>query len=418
MREKIKKHPLILFSDFRKLFIARLISSIGDKFFLLSLSWLVLSMDNSNSALHLSIVMAANIIPVVIFGPFMGTIADCINRKTCLVLADIVRAFFMAILAFLVCNDNYTIWSLFILSFLIATFTPLFESATNASIEILTDEESISQAVALDSMVLQVSNLLGAFLGGVVIYAVGIKGAFIFNALSFIVSLVIILFIHTNLSVKKSTMAKNFRQEFGQGFKYILSIKPLFALIIFFLIFNFFVSPIAIFIPLIVKFVINEQSNWLAILEGAVALGSVIITLLLSFRNDINEKMYKKIFISVLTMGISMSLIGLSTNRYIIALCLFITGCTLAHVNATAYGFFQKIVPDYLKGRFFAILTTMCFSIIPITYIINGALTNIVSVSTVVFYEGMLSVLAAFIIIFIPKYQLGGDNYGLLYKVD
>ncbi|GMQ59699.1 MFS transporter [Vallitalea sediminicola] len=411
MREEIRKHPLILFADFRKLFFARLISSIGDKFFLLSLSWLVLSMNNSNSALHLSIVMVANILPVVIFGPFMGTIADRINRKTCLILADIVRAFFMAILAFLVCNNNYNIWSLFVLSFLIAAFTPLFESATNASIEVLTDEESISQAVALDSMVLQVSNLLGAFLGGVAIYAVGIKGAFIFNASSFVVSLLIILFIHTDLSVKKDiTVINNFKDELVQGFKYIISTKPLFALIIFFLIFNFFVSPIALFIPLIVKFVIKEEPNWLAILEGSIAFGSVIVTVLLSFKNEINENMYKKIFISVFTMGASMSLIGLLTNRYMIALFLFVIGCTLAHVNATAYGFFQKIVPDYLKGRFFAILTTMCFSIIPITYIINGALANIISVSKVIFYEGILSVLVAFIIIFIPKYQEGGDE--------
>ncbi len=97
MIEKLQGHPFIRHGDFRLLFIARLISAIGDKFFFLALVWFVLGWDDPHKLVYVGLVSAMTILPTVIFGPFMGTIVDRINRKKCLLLADIVRTLFMAI---------------------------------------------------------------------------------------------------------------------------------------------------------------------------------------------------------------------------------------------------------------------------------------------------------------------------------
>jgi len=89
----MKENPLILFPDFRRLFISRIISAIGDKFFTLSLMWWVVSLPNGKFGLSLA--MAATFLPVVIFSPVMGTMADRHNKKYLMLLADFLRPCFL-----------------------------------------------------------------------------------------------------------------------------------------------------------------------------------------------------------------------------------------------------------------------------------------------------------------------------------
>ena len=84
-------HPLVLFRDFRHLFAGRLISSIGDKFFTIALAWWVISQGDADSRINLGILMALNLLPIVLFGPFMGTLVDRFDRRKCMLLADLCR---------------------------------------------------------------------------------------------------------------------------------------------------------------------------------------------------------------------------------------------------------------------------------------------------------------------------------------
>ena len=195
----LKNHPLALFADFRRLFVGRLISAVGDKFFSIAIAWWVISKSGDSAKFQLGLVMAVTVIPVVLFGPVLGTLVDRSDKRRVMLLADAARALCVFVLAWLLYADRLTLPALYALCFLIAAFGPLFESAVASSIVRLTSPEKLAGATATDASVMQLSSVAGSALGSVLMAVVGVAGAFLFNAFSYLVSFFAILFIRTDL---------------------------------------------------------------------------------------------------------------------------------------------------------------------------------------------------------------------------
>lgn len=404
MIEKLQTHPFMKHRDFRLLFLARLISAIGDKFFLLALVWFMLKMDHPLSSVYAALVSAVYLLPTVLFGPLMGTIVDRINRKTCLLFSDFMRTILMTILAYYLWHGNSNIYFILVFVFIIATFNPLFDSGTCASIPALTDEETLAEATALDSSVLFISQLLGALLGSMAIVFVGVQITFFLNALTFLVSFLLVVGIGIKLEPEQKDSTTSYMDELKEGFRFVYKRRPLFALTLFFGLFNFFIAALPYLIIVIVEKVLGG-SYWLICLEGFFGLGSVIVVMLLSFYNKSSKYFYRYLFIATLMMSIGFTFLGLTNNGWVHSLLLFISGGALAYINGTAVGLFQRIVPEAVKGRFFAILSTLCYAMIPLSTFINGLLVNEYHVSKVLVIEGSLAIIVAFVIIVLPRVQ-------------
>lgn len=409
MLSTFRNHPLYIFKDFRKLFMARLISAVGDKFFTISLAWLIVSDGNESSKIQLGIIMAVNMLPIVLFGPLMGTLVDRLNKKICLIFADLIRAVLISILSFLIYTNNYSTFILCILCFCTAIFTPLFESSVNSSLVDLTDKNNISKVVALDSMTAHISSVLGTFLGSVIIAITGVKFAFLFNAISFLISLIIVCTIKNKLP-SKAKIYNNYNNEFIEGFRYIYDDKSLLYLVMIFTIINFFSAPLIIMIPMIVKFSLHSTVTLAAIFEGVLSIGSLIMALILSFRASKGNE-YNKLFWGLILMGLAIVSIGMTSGKYIMCLLFFIIGVCLSLVNAIAFSIFQHKVPEYMKGRFFAILTTASFATIPVAYMMNSFLTQWMSLSLILIIDGGLTTFVSLWVLFIPKasYRKGDE---------
>ena len=182
LTDELKRHPLALFADFRRLFIGRVVSAVGDKFFSIAIAWWVLTKAGENSRFHLGLIMAVNVLPVIVFGPLLGTLADRSDKRRVMLAADAARAVLMLALAGFLWADRLTLAWLYSLCFLISFFGPLFESAVAASLARLTSPEKMPAAVAADSSVMQLSNVVGSALGSVLMAAAGVAGGFLFNA--------------------------------------------------------------------------------------------------------------------------------------------------------------------------------------------------------------------------------------------
>ena len=92
LSDELKNHPLALFADFRRLFAGRVVSAVGDKFFSIAIAWWVLTKAGENSRFHLGLIMAVNVIPVIVFGPLLGTLADRSDKRKVMLAADAARA--------------------------------------------------------------------------------------------------------------------------------------------------------------------------------------------------------------------------------------------------------------------------------------------------------------------------------------
>ena len=125
--------------------------------------------------------MAVNVIPVVLFGPLLGTLADRCDKRKVMLWADAFRAALVFLLVWFLFSGKLTLALLYGLCFVVSAFGPLFESAVAASIARLTSPEKMPQAVAADSSVMQLSNVIGSALGSILMAAV-VLGALVGGA--------------------------------------------------------------------------------------------------------------------------------------------------------------------------------------------------------------------------------------------
>ena len=151
------------------------------------------------------------------------------------------------------------------------------------------------------------------------------------------------------------------------------------------------------------------EANVLAMLEASLAGGAVLLTIYLSF--VINTKaIYAKLGISSVIMGLSLIGIAMTTSLVLIMLYLFIIGMALAYTNATSMALFQKEVPQAIKGRFFAVLFTVAFAVMPFSYMLVGIVLQHISVQMAIGICGVGVAILAGVLVLIPRIKMEDEG--------
>jgi hypothetical protein len=115
------------------------------------------------------------------------------------------------------------------------------------------------------------------------------------------------------------------------------------------------------------------------------------------------QKIYLKMALALCLFGTGYLLIGFSSVAWTICLYLFLAGAALAVVNTLALGLFQYYVPDAMKGRFFAMMTTVCFAAIPVSYILTGYLSKHIIAERLFMMNGFMIVLMGLLLSLLPR---------------
>ena len=175
--------------DFRRLYLAQLTSFAGDWFATVAL--LGLALELSGSAAVASLVLVLQTGAFAALSPLAGVLADRLDRRRLLVVADIVRV--PVALSFVLARDADTLWIAFLAVTLLAGFGALFEPASSASIPNLVEPDELREANVLIGSAWGTMLAVGAALGGFVAATLGRDAAFVVNAASFAVSAVLII---------------------------------------------------------------------------------------------------------------------------------------------------------------------------------------------------------------------------------
>ena len=97
--------------NFFLLWSGKLVSEIGDRFYALALAWWILQKTNSPSIM--GFFMAVSVLPGLLLGPFSGALIDRWNRKTIIIMADIIRGIVVVIVAWFSRMETLELWHVF-----------------------------------------------------------------------------------------------------------------------------------------------------------------------------------------------------------------------------------------------------------------------------------------------------------------
>ena len=150
--------------NFRRLWLAQIVSEIGDWFYTLAIYSLLLQLTGRASSVALALVL--QVLPQTFIGPAAGVINDRMRRKRVMIAADLARM--VIVLPCCWCAPESTVWLVYPLLLLETLMAAFFEPARTAVIPNITAREDVLVANTLSSTTWSVNLVVGAAVGGVV----------------------------------------------------------------------------------------------------------------------------------------------------------------------------------------------------------------------------------------------------------
>ena len=204
---------------FRRLYVAQLISFAGDWF--ASVALLGLALDLSGSAAVASLVLVLQTGGFALVAPFAGALADRVDRKRLLVLADVARV--PICLGFMLARTPETLWIALVCVLLLSAMGAFFEPASSAALPNLVDDADLATANVIQGSAWGVMLAVGAALGGIVAATLGRDAAFVIDAATFALSASLIIGIARPFQQPREQLAPG---EHGVGL--LRSIAPVY----------------------------------------------------------------------------------------------------------------------------------------------------------------------------------------------
>jgi MFS family permease len=206
--------------NFRYLWAGQIVSLLGDWFNLIASATLIAELTNSGVAVGGLFVV--RMLAQLLVSPFAGVAADRYNRKHLLILTDIGRA--ITVLGFLVVQEPEQVWLLYVLTLVQLAMSGFFFPARNAILPDIVSRGELGTANALSSATWSVMLAFGAALGGIVAGGWGVRPAFVIDALTFLVSAVMISRIayhHTPALAEADRSIRAAAQQYLDGLRYL-----------------------------------------------------------------------------------------------------------------------------------------------------------------------------------------------------
>jgi MFS family permease len=207
--------------NFRKLWMAQIVSEIGDWFYTIAIFSLLLDLTGRAESVALGLVLW--VLPQTFIGPVAGAVNDRISRKKVMIAADLARVVIVA--SMLLVRSQGMAWLIYPLIFLETIMAGFFEPARNSVIPNITPEKDVIVANTLASTTWSVNLAVGSLIGGLVAATLGRSAVFTINALSFLVSAAFISrmqFAEPHITHQRLTVREVFDYSpMVEGFRYI-----------------------------------------------------------------------------------------------------------------------------------------------------------------------------------------------------
>jgi MFS family permease len=174
--------------NFRRLWLAQIVSEIGDWFYTLSIYTLLLQLTGHAGSVAVALVL--QVLPQTFVGPTAGVVNDRLKRKHVMIAADLIRV--VIVLSMLLVRSRSVVWLVYPLLLAETTMAAFFEPARSAVIPNIAETGEVLVANTLSSATWSVNLLIGASIGGVVAAFFGRDAAFVLNAFSFLLSALLI----------------------------------------------------------------------------------------------------------------------------------------------------------------------------------------------------------------------------------
>ena len=384
------RFPLWHNRDYLLLWSGQTISSIGSGVSELAFPLLVLALTHSPA--QAGFASALRTLPYFIFTLPGGALIDRWNRKRVMILCDMGRAISMASIPVALVFGHLTLVQLYIVSLLEGSLYVFFDLAETASLPRVVPKEQLPAAISQNQVTFGITNLLGPPSGGV-LYTLGRAVPFLVDAISYLVSVISLLFIKTKFQMEKVVATRKLRTEIVEGMKWLWR-QPLLRVMAFL---NSGWSAFGFGFSLMVIVLAQGQHLSPTFIGILFAIGGVSSIFGASIAPLIQKRLrYGQAIIGLWWLYVLVWLLVAFVHTPIalgaIVACFFLVDSIY---NIVQFSYRLALIPDELQGRVNSAFRLISYSLRPVGIALTGVLMqSLGSMQTAIIFALILLVLA------------------------
>ncbi|MCM8812378.1 MAG: MFS transporter [Candidatus Omnitrophica bacterium] len=368
-----------------------------------ALGWLVYRL--TQSPFLLGVVGFSGQIPTFLVAPFAGVAADRCHRHHMIILTQTLALLQSLALAVLFFSGMLKIWHVIVLSIFLGLINAFDIPVRQAfTIDMIEDREDLSNAIALNSSIVNAARLVGPALAGILITVAGEGICFLLNALSYTAVLASLL--RMKISVRPvAESPRHFIRQMRDGMHYAYRSVSIRALLTLMALVSMLGVAYPVLMPVFVREIFSGGPQLLGLLMSVSGIGALGGAFYLAGRSSMRG-LETRVAVAAFVFGIGMAVFAHSHRLWFSLVTLLASGFVMMVLFSAGNIMLQTIVSERMRGRVMSLYTMAFMGMAPFGSLLAGALAAQVGAAATLTICGMgCMIAAAFFFYHLPVFR-------------
>lgn len=373
--------------NFRRLFLGQLISAFGTQMTAVVIPFQIYL--TTHSTFYTGLISGVEFIFIFFSSLLGGVLADRFEKRKILIWAELGLSIVPLGLAVNSLSANPSVWMIFVLAAIASFLGGIHRPALEALTPRLVEKDEIAKISALAPMRHILTTILSPMIGGFAMVAVGAFYTYLFDAISFFISLLFLLGVNYKKLADNEVKAppKSIVGEIIEGYRYITSRKEIYASYASDFIVMVFCNPVALYPALAAAF---HEEKAVGLLYALPSLGAFLMTL--TSRWTLSRRRYGVFIICAGALwSLWMAFVGIVPSFNLILMGLFFAGFFDMVSGVFRMSLWNETIPESIRGRIagFEMLSYMSGPLLGNALL--GFLADLIGIQTALFWGAICS---------------------------
>ena len=374
--------------NYRVYFIAQLISVSGTWMQSIAQAWLVLHL--TGSGVDLGIVTGLQFLPVLLFGPFGGLVADRLDKRKLLFATQTAGGLLALTLGILTVTHVVQLWQVYVLAGSLGVVNLFDNPARQTFVMEMVGREDLPNAVSLNSVVMNASRVVGPAIGGLVIVLFGLGICFFVNAVSYVAVLIGLAMMRV-ADLHRTPPVERARGQVRDGLRYVWRTPPLRNTLIAMAVIGIFAYNFSVTLALLAKVTFHGGAGTYALLTACMGVGAIIGGLFAAHRAKPTPRLLHTL---ALVFGVLLCGVAFAPSLVVVSVVIVFMGAASIGFIATANATLQLQAEPAMRGRVMSLYAMAFLGSTPIGAPLVGAIAQWSNPRIAIAVGGVATVLA------------------------
>jgi MFS family permease len=378
--------------NYRLYFYGQSISLIGTWMQRTAVSWVVYTLTRSAFMLGLSLFCTQ--FPSFVFSTLGGVVSDRYNRYRVLLFTQVASLVQSLLLAGLVLLSRYTVWEILAVSVVLGTINAFDVPARQSLVyEMVDDKKDLPNALALNSIMVNIARLAGPAISGIVLQKLGAGVCFLLNGASFlaVISSLVLMRLAPYVKTERRLDAVG---ELREGWRYLVRTPTIARVILLLAVMSLFVIPFSTLLPIYAKVIFHGDAATFGLENSCIGLGAICGALYLTSANAGTEMARKKILvITTFVFGIGLILFSHTTWFPLAMGFAVVSGFGMMAQTTMTNTIIQTSVAPEMRGRVISYFAMAYFGMMPLGSLLIGGVSQYAGAQNTVLGSGIVALI-------------------------